>query len=132
MTYVYFISAVGSDPEYAIKREALSTISRKFKFEIFFPLEQRKSFFVGSALSDMRAASLIVADLSFERPSCYFEMGLAGALKTPLVLIAAQGTHIHQTVESSVIHQYENNDDYIAVVTRVITEKLKQCHATTA
>lgn len=43
------------------------------------------------------SSDLVVADLSDERPSCYFELGLAEALNRPIVAFAKTKTPIHQT-----------------------------------
>jgi hypothetical protein len=43
----------------------------------------------------MQRAEFVLADLSLERPSCYFELGLAEAANA-FFLVAAAGTPIHQ------------------------------------
>ena len=45
----------------------------------------------------IRSVDLVFADLSHERPSCYYELGLAEALGAKVVCVAAIGTEIHQT-----------------------------------
>ena len=48
-------------------------------------------------LEQMKEAALVLADLSQERPSCYYELGLAEALGRPVYLIAQEGTPLHQS-----------------------------------
>ena len=44
--------------------------------------------------------AFILADVSLERPSCYFELGLMRATNVPIYLIAAEATPIHQVGDS--------------------------------
>ena len=48
-------------------------------------------------LATIASAELVIADLSHERPSCYFELGYAVALGKPVVLVAGAGTPLHYT-----------------------------------
>lgn len=43
----------------------------------------------------IKKAELIIADLTYERPNCYFELGYAIALGKDIVIISKQGTKIH-------------------------------------
>jgi hypothetical protein len=120
VSYIYFIAPVGSDPQYHQKREILSEISKETRREFFFPLERRQGFSIDQARSDLRNASLLIADLSLERPSCYFELGMAQALEVPVCVIATQGTTLHQTATKSPALLYSDLGDYRIVVTRVV------------
>lgn len=53
-------------------------------------------------------AEIIVADLSYERPNCYYELGYAKALGKEMIIIAKQGTKIHFDVEHYDNFTYEN------------------------
>jgi len=44
----------------------------------------------------MRTSDFVFADLTHERPSCYFEIGIAESCGAALVTVAAEGTDIHQ------------------------------------
>ena len=57
------------------------------------------SFELTSVLQDMKTATLVIADLSLERPSCYYELGLAQSLGVPTLVLAASGTRIHQLAD---------------------------------
>lgn len=43
----------------------------------------------------IRNASLVIADLSLERPNVYLEVGFAWGLKKPVILVARQGQKLH-------------------------------------
>jgi hypothetical protein len=45
--------------------------------EPFFPFECHSEFSVPATANKMLLAVFVLADLSLERPSCYFELGLA-------------------------------------------------------
>jgi nucleoside 2-deoxyribosyltransferase len=62
-----------------------------------------------SALED---ADIVLADLSFERPSCYFEVGFAQALGKRVALIATDGTAIHQVIGRDALIFYNTISDY--------------------
>ncbi len=48
---------------------------------------------------NIEKAELIIADLSYERPNCYFEVGYAKALGKDIIFISKEGTHLHFDVE---------------------------------
>jgi hypothetical protein len=92
VSYVYIIGPVRSDPQYKQKRQVLADISSGYQYQFFFPFERYKSFSLDAVRTDLRNAAVVIADLSLERPSCYFELGVAQALDLPVQMIAASGT----------------------------------------
>lgn len=116
MIRIYYISPVGTDPSYASKRQVLARVASSCGVAFFFPLDHHQSFSVPAALNDLRASQLVVADLSFERPSCYFEVGLAQAIGTPVVLIAEKGTVFHQAGGTDRVITYGDLASYQAAV----------------
>ena len=47
----------------------------------------------------IKKAEIIVADLTYERPNCYFELGYAMALGKDIIIIAREGTKLHFDAE---------------------------------
>lgn len=125
MSRAYYISPVGSDPDYTSKREVLARVAADRGISLFFPLDHRASFSVPAALSDLRTSQLVIADLSLERPSCYFEVGLAQAIGLPVVLIAAAGTVIHQAGDTDGVVTYTDLASYQAVVEHALSHRLR-------
>jgi hypothetical protein len=119
--YFYVICPVGTDPDFSAKRAILERAGVDCRLEAFFPLERRKVFSVAEAISDMQRSEFILADLSFERPSCYFELGLARYTRRPVHLIAAKGTLIHQVGDDSTsrVDYYADLDQYRQVVSMI-------------
>jgi hypothetical protein len=61
---------------------------------------------------------LIVADLSFERPNVYFELGYARGFGRTVITIAKKGTNVHFDVKDWVYIEY--------IDSRELEKKLKQ------
>lgn len=59
-------------------------------------------------LSSIEVASLIIADLTYERPNVYFELGFAQAMAKPCILIARQGTVLHFDIQGIKVLFYAN------------------------
>ena len=50
-------------------------------------------------INNLKKAEIIVADLSFERPNCYYELGYARAIGKKIITIASKGSKVHFDVE---------------------------------
>jgi hypothetical protein len=120
---VYFISPVGSDPGYRKKREVLSAVALDQDLEFFFPLDRHTGFSVDAASQDLRKSWLAIADLSLERPSCYFEVGLAQGIGTPVALIATEGTVLHQAGGTGKILRYSSLETYQTSVLEILAQR---------
>ena len=120
MSYIYFITPVGSDPQYQLKRELLELVSKVTGRDLFFPLERHSGFSLDATRVDLGNASLAIADLSLERPSCYFELGIAQALAVPVRIVAATGTRLHQTANPSAVRWYSDLEQYRAIISEAI------------
>jgi nucleoside 2-deoxyribosyltransferase len=116
MDYFYVISAVGTDPQFAAKQAILKELGAGYHCEPFFPLERRSRFVMTTCRADIKNAHFVLADLSLERPSCYFELGVAEALDVPTAIIAAAGTRIHQVEDAQRVSLYATLDDYRSLV----------------
>ena len=121
MTYIYFIMPVGSDPQYQRKRELLRRVSKDTGHNFFFPLEHQNNFSLDDTRTHLTNASLVIVDLSLERPSCYFELGMALALGAPVCLIAATGTVLHQTAASKPVLFFSDLLEYTAIMSRAVS-----------
>ncbi|WP_156023374.1 hypothetical protein [Terracoccus sp. 273MFTsu3.1] len=120
--YIYMIMPVGSDPEYAAKREVLQSLESTNRVQLHLPFERTDLHAIqpSDVLGDLKRAELVVADLSLERPSCYFELGLAQALEKPCVLVAKRGTALHQVFGRSQTQFYVDLDDYAHLMLSIV------------
>jgi hypothetical protein len=89
MSYFYVICPVGADPDFRPKADIVRDLCEAYSLQAFFPLERRSELSIDQACSDMKRAAFVLADLSLERPSCYFELGIAETLGVRVFLIAA-------------------------------------------
>ena len=58
----------------------------------------------------IRNAYFVIADLTSERPNCYYELGFAQALKRPAILVAQKGTELHFDVRDYPCIFYESEE----------------------
>ena len=73
---------------------------------------------VGRIKSEIKKAHFVVADLTDERPSCYFEAGYSEALEKPTIYVASKDsvtkpntkTHIHFDIHMNV-HYFTNHNE---------------------
>lgn len=127
MLDIYAISPVGSDPDYANKRMALEDSALRLGFNVLFPMDAVRQKLdsaphIRQAMAQMTSAHIVVADLSLERPSCYFELGVAEASGANIAVIARRGTDIHQTSMRDLVQSYSDLNDYNRLVTRILTD----------
>lgn len=59
-------------------------------------------------LSSIRIAELVVADLTFGRPNCYYELGYAHAFGKKTILTAKEGTELHFDIKGFPVLIYKS------------------------
>lgn len=59
-------------------------------------------------LNHIKLAEFIIADLTFERPNCYYEIGYAHALNKKVILTAYEGTKIHFDISTFPMISYRS------------------------
>ena len=57
---------------------------------------------VGRIKKEIRGALFVVADLTDERPSCYFEAGYAEALGRPVIYVASKQSVVHPGTRTNI------------------------------
>jgi nucleoside 2-deoxyribosyltransferase len=129
--YFQVIMPIGGDPlreekQAAIRRSAFSAgVSPQFPSYT----SENPVFNLKSALQYLHGAEFVIADLSFERPSCYYELGLAEALGKPVYLLAQAGTNIHQAAAREEVRFFEGLEGFQAAIEAILTEYLKNGEA---
>jgi nucleoside 2-deoxyribosyltransferase len=122
--YVYVIMPVGSDSLFADKKLALDTAikksGRKARFPAYHP--DGRPFQLQELIEEIRKADSVVADLSHERPSCYYELGIAEAVGKQVHLIAQAGTPIHQCANRHAVRYYRDVTDVVRTVESALKE----------
>lgn len=125
--YFYVIMPVGADQEFADKRSILQRVADKEGLAPYFPFDRTSNmtFDKERTLSAIKDSKFVLADLSLERPSCYFELGLAQALGKDVYLIAQQDTDIHQAHGRGLTRFYKGLSGYEQVVSDVLKDASK-------
>jgi hypothetical protein len=101
-----------ADQDFNAKKKLLLDVACRCNLVILFGSNSNKEDDVISSLEMLKSSDAVLVDLSFERPSCYFELGYAQAMEKPLILIAQAGTHIHQVLSRRSINTYSNFVEY--------------------
>jgi nucleoside 2-deoxyribosyltransferase len=122
--YVHVIMPIGSDPFVPAKKMAIAKGVKQAGLEARFPdyLPDKPTFHLPDLIAEIRDADSIIADLSHERPSCYYELGIAEAIGKKVHLIAEAATPIHQSVARSLVHYYVNINDLARTVESALKE----------
>lgn len=120
--------------EYDERFEAIESIIRKFngvaiRIDKEHPLED----LVGRIKKEIREAAFIIADLTDERPSCYFEAGYAEGLNRQVIYVASKqsvikpgtNTKIHFDIHMNV--QFFTNHKELKEKLSDAIEKNKTC-----
>ena len=122
---VYVIMPVGSDPDAGSRRTCIVAAANALGLDTYFPLDHRghgDDVDPATIRLELRRASVALADLSLERPSCYFELGVAIGVGLPAVVVAAAGTPIHQTADRGGVAFYDSLDG----LTKILDDRLRR------
>jgi hypothetical protein len=116
--YVHVIMPIGSDPDWRAKQAAVAKGVHGLGLQPRFPnyLPFTGTFDPGKLMDEMRGAVAVIVDLSHERPSCYYELGLAEIAGVPVVAIAEVGTPIHQSAARARVAFYETMDQLARLI----------------
>jgi hypothetical protein len=108
--YFHVIIPVGSDPDAASKRALIKRVATQHGIQARFPDYRPHSsiFDLQGYTRELKSAEFVLVDLSGERPSCYYELGIAEALGCSVVLIARTDTPIHQSANRRDVHYYSD------------------------
>jgi hypothetical protein len=124
--------------EYDERFEAIESVVAKFdgvaiRIDKEHPLED----LVGRIKKEIRDAAFVIADLTDERQSCYFEAGYAEALPRPIVYVASKqsvlkpgvNTKIHFDIHLNV-QFFTNHKELKTKLSEAITKNKKQLFKT--
>jgi hypothetical protein len=122
--YAYVIMPVGSDPFYTLRRTAIQRGIKAAGLKPRFPTYalDKPAFKLAELKIALRDADVVVVDLSRERPSCYYELGIAEALNKRIASIAEAGTSIHQFAARAEVRFYKDIADIEKIVRHVLLE----------
>jgi hypothetical protein len=124
---VYLIAPAAVDNAHVAKRKiveatcealGLSVVSGSYAPHQAFRLESLKD--------ELSKCVLALVDLSFERPSCYFELGIVETSRVLTKVVAEHGTPIHQTSYRERVRYYSNLTEFKDLVADCLQDALQQ------
>lgn len=105
------------------KIKILRKVSNSYGWFTHLPIYDPEApvFNLRETICDMQTSDLVFADLTGERPSCYYELGLAEALRLPIFALAERGSPIHQTSIRGEVQTYSSLDEFEHLVERALS-----------
>lgn len=122
MTTILVIMPIGSDPEFLTKQNVIQDVIEKAGLQVQFPEYDPADplFSQAEFTKELLSSNAVLADLSGERPSCYYELGFAEALHRPVHLIAEQNTVIHQSAYRDSVQFYSDMISLASAVSKTL------------
>ena len=110
VTLCLIIMPRASDPNFTAKKQVIQRVLGRSFTHVIWPTYSADSpvFDADEFRVELNSVDLVLADLSLERPSCYFELGFAECMDKNVLVIARKGEDIHQTSYRERIHWYRN------------------------
>ena len=119
MVRVFFIMPLRVDASFEAKRQAaIDIVGDGAILPDVDTSNAQAGFEIVETIESLKTVELVIADLSFERPSCYFELGMAQAMGIRSFLIAEQGTPLHQ--HSGNVQFYRGLDEFRCLINSAI------------
>ncbi len=117
---IFYIAPHNIDSEFAPKFQSIKSIAEKHSIEILSGIKTREQQFdLDKTIELYKEVDYFIADLSFARPSCYYEIGYAQAMDKRTKLIALKNTEIHQVKGN--VNFYSDLNDYRRIIEKLIT-----------
>lgn len=115
---IFVAMHMGFEPDHSAEKVAILKETFESQFELIFDKTvTKKGTFspreLGEILDRVRFS---IIDLSFERPSCYYEMGFIDALGGEKFLIAKSQTIIHQHDPNDMVRFYSDIGEYRSIL----------------
>lgn len=118
---IFYIAPHYFDSEFDTKFHSIENTAKEFGFEILKGIKNSENEFDRSKTMTLyNSANYFIADLSFERPSCYYEVGFVQGLSKKVYLIALKNTMIHQV--KGEINFYSNINEYKETIKQIFKE----------
>ena len=124
---VQVIMPVWSDAGFQGKQSAIARGAEAAGYSATFPeyVASNPQFDPQDYGRQLRSASTVLADLTGERPSCYFEIGFAEGVGKPVHIVAEAGTDIHQSAYRHRARYYGDLDDLERLVFEILSDEAR-------
>lgn len=110
----FMITPHAKDPAFQQKMGLVKAIARRYGMQPLYAASKlpERTFDMEGTMAVFQRGAFFIADLSLERPSCYFEVGFAQASGKHVHLMAATGTDIHQVFHRESVRYYSSLAQY--------------------
>lgn len=122
MKNVFLIAPYQIDPKYQEKKTILRNLCDNNSLQLLIAEDRKtgKSLNVEETITLLQVCDFAIADLSHERPSCYYELGYLQALGKSVYLICRHGTTLHQALELDKVKVYSDLNSYESILSEII------------
>jgi nucleoside 2-deoxyribosyltransferase len=117
---IFYIAPYSKDKDFFIKFDMLQKVCSSNAMQVRKAVFEKDNFVLDETLELYENVDFFIADLSYERPSCYFEVGYAQALDKKVYLIAAKDTPIHQVIGKEDLLFYNSLKEYENIIFDII------------
>lgn len=123
----FLITAYSIDPDYKAKRNIIEHILSEFGWQLMLAEDEKSkgSLSAEKTIELFNNCDYFIADLSFERPSCYYEIGYLQALHKEIFLISRDSENIHQLINRAQIEFYNDLDEYKKLIEKKVRKLTK-------
>ena len=117
---LFYIAPYSKDKDFFAKFSTLEKVCSEYDVKIFKGVLSNGNFNLEKTLKLYKKADFFIADLSYERPSCYYELGFAQALQKEVFLIAQKNTDIHQAIGRNEVAFFQNIKEYEEIINQIL------------
>jgi nucleoside 2-deoxyribosyltransferase len=123
MKRFFLITPFKCDPDFESKKAIISKLAEEHGMVLLMADEElvKSGQYVSGSLEMIIKADFVIADLSYERPSCYYELGYLQAMNKRVYLLAMQNTIIHQLLKPEKLIFYDDLNAYFKNVAYIMT-----------
>jgi nucleoside 2-deoxyribosyltransferase len=127
---IFLIAPYSIDRNFEEKRSIINDVFLKFGFELLLAEDNNKgSLSAETTIRLFEQADYFIADVSCERPSCYYELGYLQAQKKDISIIAKKNEKIHQLLYKDSIEYFNDLGEYKKIIEKIV-RKLTKAHKT--
>ncbi|GAB3636710.1 hypothetical protein GCM10027422_23000 [Hymenobacter arcticus] len=131
MQNVFIVSPYNIDSLYTEKKRIIEILCEKYSVNFV----RAEDGVTGRSLNAEETALLLqqcdcaIADLSYERPSCYYEVGYLQAIRKPVYLTSDTNTALHQALEIENVLLYSGLNEYRKIIEIFMIEIVDKCQS---
>ncbi len=106
------------DPDHDKKKTIIRELLRSTQIDLLIANDtpEGRSMTVENTIEWMQTSDFFLVDLSYERPSCYYELGYIQSMNKDTLIVARSGEKIHMSLNRNQISFYDNIEDYEEMV----------------